>query len=194
MHLCRHTGILVLMALLIFVSSCVVHDKFPFICFLPDCVAREYRLKGMVKPLKASMALKARRRDNAKIMADIKSQQRTTNGPNKTGYSSRVFYTKYLGTFELANGPGMSIDTIIFFHTSETNRITENDQPRLEHFLKKLPAKKVVHVNVRQIGIADSTENRHVVYSRERQIRKFLKQNDISKTAVFVYPGDDSKN
>ena len=139
------------------------------------------------------MALKARKRDIARSKKgdeknkgnSIKDQDIHDLDVAQPSYGSKVIYTKYFLKFFIEGDSARSTDSIIIFHTSEHHDITEADKSRLQHFIKKIPAAKVWSVVIRQIETGELKEQQHVIISREKKIKKFLRQQVIGSHIVF---------
>lgn len=173
--------------MVVFVASCVVHDKFPFICFRSGCVSQEYNLKGFKKRINGQLALKARKREAARVKSekdknfavDTQKQSNDLKSENELSYGSKVIYSKYFLKFFLKKDTLLSTDSIIIFHTSEHRDITESDKPRLSHFIKKLPATNVTLVMIHQVKTDSIKEEMHTIIFREKRVKRFLKKERI---------------
>src|SRR6476661_6859525 len=175
---CCRPGLLLIVLVALFAVSCVVHDKFPFICFRSGCVKQAYNLKGFKKRINGQLALKARKRDAARAKnekeknanANSQKQAGDSQNENELSYASKVVYSKFFLRFYFVRDTVDFTDSVIIFYTSEHRDITEADKPRLEHFIKKLPANKVTRVDIRQIDTNESKEDLHLVISRQKKI------------------------
>ncbi len=183
----------------LFLASCVVHDKFPFICFRSGCVAQGYNIKGFKKRLKGQVAVSARKRNAARSKKENEKYARSSSKDQTTddreepqpSYASKVIYTKYILSFFIEIDSAQFKDSIIIFHTSEYHDITDADKPRLEHFIKKLPASNVKRVEVREVETGELRAEHHVVISREKKIKRFLHGQNIIGPVIFQRLGDN---
>ena len=66
-------------------SSCAIHNKFPFICFFPDCIRGQFDMKPLKR--KMQMAMGGKKRKFKSSLSSSKNNKR--NNSSSKNYDSK---------------------------------------------------------------------------------------------------------
>jgi hypothetical protein len=177
-------------------TSCVIHKKFPFICFLPECVKQEYHLKGLKKRLQANVRMERNKRERRRMAARRgreASRDHKITGSNRSAdtneYGRTVIYTKYLVVFR--SNTYERKDTLLIVHSSSEKHIMEAGRNQIYELVRSLSADSIRSIAFRQVRLdqADQTDDPGVARTRERKIRKYLVHQGVNRRKISFTDG-----
>lgn len=178
---------------MMFASSCVIHNEFPFICFEKGCVNNNIDIKGFKKRVKGKIAImkrKLKRRSvpenndkfDHKIADSRKSQEETPAAKGKN-----VDYFPYLILLRLKDNPNQ-MDSNVVMHTNEFNDLIPVDKSRMIYRIDTIKPKNILMVYIKKYynPELDKNEPVHVQYGRVKALKKFLIKQGIHASHVKI--------
>ena len=154
-------------------SSCVVHDSFPFICFLPSCVNKQHPIKAFKKRMNAKMKMAKRKRNRGKSGTEQNYARRKPdlNGMETDSLSfamgNNVDYFRYLIFFRLKSDP-KALDSLLVTHTSAYKTLIAVDQTRLSYMIDTIGIKNIIMVYLKEYYDTTLIRNEHQQVTKAR--------------------------
>jgi hypothetical protein len=177
-------------------TSCAIHDKFPFICFLPECVKRQYSLKGFKKRLSANIAMNRNKRERRRIAVQRKKEKhnvlsnknpisvKKSSDADTVEYGRTIVYTKYQMVFSSA--PPERKDTLLVVHSSAEKHIMEDGRNQIYELVRSRRAENIRSVVFKQVrpDQADKSEDPSVVKPRIEKVKKFVAHQGVDRGKI----------
>lgn len=195
MYLLRR--VVLLLILLNLLSSCAIHNKFPFICFRSGCVKVAFGIY-QIKAWKKNRQGKAQvRKNKANAKASLKSKKDKLNGGNSPNYSTSdtTTYSKGIPAvcnqlklvfFKSTKRKNQKTDTLIIGFTDFENEINALDKVQIDGYLQKHTRDDIIKVKLCDCdkNTLQSDVSRAVYLKRSSKTTYYLKTHKIPKRKV----------
>jgi hypothetical protein len=195
------------LSLALFLSSCAIHAKFPYICFYSGCVKSQLgidRLPGLKKRMKAKAQMKKRKamaKNNKKAKQNDASYKKYSD-PREETLAKDSLPRKTDSTYAFKCDSKLNLikiliirtpqgkDSLTYFLIEERNDISEDDKKNASNYLKVTGIQNISKVIIKDL--LDKKEyGKHqdnIIHYRAKKIKRFLKNEGIDESVISAEP------
>jgi hypothetical protein len=190
---------------MILAQSCAIHAKFPYICFVPECVKGQLgidRLPGLKKKMKAKAQVKRRKAmaKRSKKKNDPLADRPGYSDPREEEISSTNKQPKPDSVYAFRGEAKKQLiylifsrsetkkDSLSYFYLEEKNDISEDDKNNLSNYIKITGYQNISGVLI--TGIVPKNEHgrhaRSIAKYRSKRLIKLLREAGINAEIIQI--------
>lgn len=169
-------------------SSCAIHNKFPFVCFRPACVIKQFSMKPLKKRIQIAISSKKKKKNAAKNKKRLKkgsaSNNTTTTGnpsENRTFPNDSVVQDSVVN--ERPSGGSLALmDTVIrIYYLNLTDSTLDTYNQAIKSFVNRMGATHISNVSLTDFYSEEGFTDKSI----KSIIEKYLLDNGVSKHKLF---------
>ncbi len=166
-------------------SSCAIHNKFPFICFLPSCVKKQFSMKPLKKRMQIAISGQKRKfRASQSGSGNVSRRTSIGRGYNLKSSSVRDSTVKDSILIDKPSGGGSwaLLDTVIrIYYTDLTDSVLNKQKQFIKAFIARTGTNYISEVSLTDFY----SEEGFTDVSIKSQISKYLMDIGVSKHRLF---------
>lgn len=187
-------------------SSCVIHYKFPFICFRKECLMDVFSFSGSKKDSGGKRGLKQK---VSIFMAKYNAKKRRRNGKKQREFARKedlkeakdTIPEKEPVTYSLGKSKGIcndikvivlkkttKADTVLVYFPEYTRRLVDDEKLKLKNYIEALSPDSIVEIRMKNCHSKNILTYHEIIWleERERKISQFLRSLNISKSKIIT--------
>lgn len=166
-------------------SSCAIHNKFPFICFFPDCIRGQFDMKPLKKKIQIAMGGKKRKfktsltssKNNKKYNSYSKKYNSKVASPTDSLTKDPTIIDDYLSGSSFA-----LLDTVVkIYYQDLKDSILDNYKVFIKSFIKRTGIKHISEISLTDFYSVEGHESKSV----KSDIANCIINTGISKHRLF---------
>lgn len=164
-------------------SSCAIHNKFPFICFYPDCIKKQFSMKPLKKRIQIAMGSKKR-----KHKASINASKNNKKSSDSRDVSSKKIpatdsIMKDSVITEISGNSSLALmDTVIrIYYLNLTDSVLNKYKTIIKSFVSRTGTNHISEISLTDYYSEDGFSE----ISIKSEIGEYLLDIGVSKHRLF---------
>jgi hypothetical protein len=166
-------------------SSCAIHNKFPFICFVPECIKGQFDMKPFRKKMQIAMVGKKRKFkmsfSNSKNSKNKNSYSKNDNSKKVTSIDSLAKDSTIIEEYP-SSGSLAILDTVVkIYYQDLTDSLLNKHKEFIKSFIKRIGAKHISEISLTDFYSVEGHDSKSI----KSVIANYITNTGVSKHRLF---------